>query len=947
MNDGRQSAKAMSLYKKSAFLRDNNDGKNVFLLTATPLTNSPLEYYNMLQHIASDELKRFGINSIDGFIKEFADIEEGIKYDWTKNKAGWGKILVGFKNLRALQDLFFKYTDLQNDPKAINLEKPEPLNVPNVIKSDKSQTAVLKEISEEIERYRATEKEEREIKYPGQNFLTFYSQMRTASLDLELFDPEAYKDWRNPKLEKLAENAKAVYEKSGGGQVVFCDRIFDSEARFNLHDKIKSYLVEKGFSEHEIVLINGFTKSGGKRSDGAIEKDVSKAISGYNAGKYKIIIGTTACIGEGVNLQKNSSAVHHFDIPFRPSDFTQRNGRVDRQGNEQKKVALHSYLATGTIDNYSAALVQNKANWIDILLRTKSNTFTNPNDENSVDMNALLLSLTEEWGDKNKADALREELKRQKEEAEHEAWNKKLNSNLKSLSLMRCSIQSVKNKDGADYKNRIDKIRNLERALKDNPLFAKHELLGNLEPFLYNTKTGLVIRKGDFLVIRGMEIVTGFDFKKQTFTTMAAPDGGDANKYDISKVTMMENEKTEWRFRPGNSIKYHFENPPPEQKSVLRLLNDCTAFYSYHDKNVVRDYYKTHLACFTGYRSDEVLSPLVFSVDANGKLNIGHSYNYDDVKNALNPFDASDKEKILKASAAGIETFYASAETLFDFTKNYLPEISEKLIPYLKDFGIDAAAAPAEIEQQKIINYGSGENISFKEYEMEIQSAIESATDKEAAPAQRLKVLLEDAVENDRVPWEKELSAADAAAPFDYETGRAFSCANLIAASLHMAQSGSKDPRYLSEEKTRNSGLKADDKAVPLYAAYRIAAKNGSYLSRTVKYYNVKDIAGIPEFRKPKAANENLPPITPERAASPLEQIKGNMAGFIAALSSGRAFSPQSERVRPEDYRAFGGGSINDVFSTINSAAGKAAGMVNDKKENQLEFYRQAAGLEK
>jgi ERCC4-related helicase len=122
-----------------------------------------------------------------------------------------------------------------------------------------------------------------------------------------------------------------------------------------MHRKIKKSLVEVGFKESEIVIVNGFTKSGGAQSDSQIEKEVSGAVEKFNNGTYKVLIGSTACIGEGLNLQENSAALHHFDIPFRPSDFIQRNGRIDRQGNNQNAVDLHTYMSAGTIDNYSVS----------------------------------------------------------------------------------------------------------------------------------------------------------------------------------------------------------------------------------------------------------------------------------------------------------------------------------------------------------------------------------------------------------------------------------------------------------------------------------------------------------------------------------------------------------------------------------------------------------------
>ena len=183
--------------------------------------------------------------------------------------------------------MFFKYTDLQNDPTKIGLKKPKANNHPNVIPMQSDQTGVLKGLSEELEEFKNMTKEERAKS--GQNYLTFYSRMRTASLDLELYDPKNYKGWKNEKLETLARNAAESFKATGGGQVVFCDRVVSGDGSFNLHDKIKKSLIDHGFKESEIVVVNGVTKAGGKKSDEAIGREVSAAIDGYNQGKYKVI----------------------------------------------------------------------------------------------------------------------------------------------------------------------------------------------------------------------------------------------------------------------------------------------------------------------------------------------------------------------------------------------------------------------------------------------------------------------------------------------------------------------------------------------------------------------------------------------------------------------------------------------------------------------------------
>jgi predicted RNA methylase len=687
LNDGRQSAKAMSLYKKSEHIREQNNGKNVFLLTATPLTNSPLEYYNMMQYIAPEELKSMGVSTIDGFIHEFADIKTGWLYDWGSGQAKQGRILTGFKNLPTLQDLFFTYTDLQNNPDAVGIEKPLSENQPHVIPADKKQADAVKEISAELERYKSLKKaEEREAEFPGQNFLTFYTRMRTASLDLELYDPGSHKGWKNPKLADLSQNVFEINRNTGAGQVIFCDRVFSSDASFNIHEKIKDELVSQGFKDKEIVVVNGFTKSGGAKSDSAVEKEVSKAIEDFNSGKYKVIVGSTACIGEGVNLQKNSSAVHHFDIPFRPSDFIQRNGRVDRQGNSQEKVGLHTYLAAGTIDNYSVNLVQRKANWIDQLLRTKSQVFTNPNDENSIDADELLLALTEEWGDKKAAAERRAEIERQKQEKILEAQALQMKGHLKKLSLVRGAIQPLEGKEHTkEYKKLSGQMANIEAALKNNPAFNRHDILDGKEAFLYNADTGNIFRKDDILVKQnGRYTVAGFNFKKQELVLSPIESDEEIKERKTQQIVYGRRYTPEYTMEKVSSLKspdsgyysallYHLEKPSKAEREVVRLAGS-TEFYNLPE-GVKEKNYQMHVDINEGY--GRKFHPVVFFRNSDNSLEIQSAYCLPDDITVINPFSNEGKKTILDGIENGIRYSKYEKTNIVECLEATLPDFAK------------------------------------------------------------------------------------------------------------------------------------------------------------------------------------------------------------------------------------------------------------------------------
>jgi predicted RNA methylase len=689
LNDGRQSAKAMSLFKKAAFIRQQNNGKNVYLFTATPLTNSPLEYYNMLMYIAPEELERFSILTIDNFIRNFADIRESETYDWRNGQTARKKILAGFYNIRTLQDIFFKYTDYQNDPKSINLDKPDPVHNPHIIAKDPLQAETVKSVSQDLETFAAMDAAKREEFYPRQNYLTFYTKLRTASLDVELYDPRKFSGWRNPKLDALAKDAWNMFQKTGAGQLIFCDRVFSSDYSFNIHDKIASYLVNEGFDESQIAVVNGFTKSGAELSDEKAQKQTSQTVADFNAGKYKIIIGTTGCIGEGLNLQENSCAIHHFDIPFRPSDFIQRNGRVDRQGNNQDKVHINSYMASGTIDNYSVNLVQNKANWIDELLKSKTNVFVNKDDESSIDPNELLLALSEEWGDADKAAALREKIKRTAEEAAQKEKDARLKSSITSLSKLRAPLYNYRgDKTSFAYRQRVERINNIERALLANPSFIHKEIIGAKKPFLYSEKYDRVIMEGDYYhCYSGHNAVSSINQKSLSFNIRPLFKTNDA-EYEIS-------------LRDFNPDNYVFVHSPDKNFFEAVASIDKIDFYSLEDKNIKERFYFDHL---NGY-SDHEPVPLILFDGENITIGYTDAITYAEKREALNPFSAASIEKIKSAATITFnpdDSKYANA-VIMNKMKDFTPDVFEAVADKLP------CAPPAYDRVVAITNYASPE----------------------------------------------------------------------------------------------------------------------------------------------------------------------------------------------------------------------------------------------
>lgn len=643
MKDGKRSDRALSNFKKNEYIRRLNDGKYVFMATATPITNNPLEYYNMMMHIAPEELKRKGIYSIDDFINEFCDTGNGEIYDWKTGGISEGLILKGFKQVQELQDLFFSFTDFQPDPAKAGIEWPEDLYHSHVVEKDPVQAQGMAKLYEDIQEWikdsqslKNSDKEEERKEYlrkwGNANYLTFYMKMRTASLDLELLRPNKYKDWCNPKLTTLANEAWDIFNKTGAGQVVFCDRVLSGDKSFKMHEKIKGALVSVGFKENDIVIVNGMTKGGNPQSENILEGVIQSAIKNFNKGIYKIVIGTTETLGEGVNLQSNSAATHNLDIPFRPADLIQRNGRTHRQGNQQKKVKINNYMAAGTIDNYSVSLVQNKANWIDEMLSTKSNVFVNKGDPSFIDVDGLLLALTEEFGGENAVERLKEEIAEKKADAKKALNLKKIERWIGQYSIVKSSLKNARRNDSPQFQARLRKLAELEDALENNPEFKDHDLLGDSGvEFIFDKVRRCIIRLGGYYYRNdGLYQVCKIDFKKGSVFIEKTS----TRKDDEEKII----EVREWEYR-SYGLKEAPELKTSKQIKQAKSLYDLKLF-----KRQNIEFQRENFNRFLKYYSNEL--DLV-EVTEEGKYEESSKYDYGENLNFLIPW--LDQDKLMEA----------------------------------------------------------------------------------------------------------------------------------------------------------------------------------------------------------------------------------------------------------------------------------------------------------
>ena len=333
------SNRAQDTFFKSRALREANGGKGVFMLTATPTKNSPLEIYSMLSHIAPEAFERMGIKNGEEFLDRFCEFKEDNIYG-VNGKMEEALVTAGFKNLGELRDVMRRYID-RKTAEDVGLNIPMADNREHFVDMTDAQEAVYQDLR------KAAEEASRGDAEGSAHIFSIMDKMGKASMDLTLLG-EA--DGRSPKVEAAA--AEAAKNVADGGQIIFADQIA-------MHDKIAAALVKAGIPKNKIGIINAKVAA-----SSAARQKIS---DDFNAGKLSVVIGNTATMGEGMDLQKGTSDIHHLDLPWEPASVQQRNGRGRRQGNKNAAIRIHSYVAKRSFDLYRWQTIAAKRDWQDML----------------------------------------------------------------------------------------------------------------------------------------------------------------------------------------------------------------------------------------------------------------------------------------------------------------------------------------------------------------------------------------------------------------------------------------------------------------------------------------------------------------------------------------------------------------------------------------------------
>ena len=354
-----EAQKSSDLYMKCRYLDEITGGKGIVFATGTPISNSMTEMYTMQRYLQNDALKEKGLSHFDAWASTFGEtittIElapEGTGY---RAKTRFAK----FYNLPELISMFREVADVQTAD-MLKLPVPEVHYHNEAMKPSDFQKDMVASFADRAEKVRngmvdATE----------DNMLKITNDGRKLALDQRLQD-SMLPDDPTSKVNVCVENIYRIWsetQEKRSSQLVFCDLSTPhDDGKFNVYDDVKRKLIELGIPENEIAYIH----------DANTETRKAELFGNVRAGKVRILLGSTAKMGAGTNVQKLLVAEHHLDIPWRPSDIEQREGRILRQGNENPKVDIYRYVTENTFDSYMWQTIENKQKFIGQIMTSKS-----------------------------------------------------------------------------------------------------------------------------------------------------------------------------------------------------------------------------------------------------------------------------------------------------------------------------------------------------------------------------------------------------------------------------------------------------------------------------------------------------------------------------------------------------------------------------------------------
>ena len=350
---GSGSKRCQDMMDKVHMVQKKNDGKGVVFATGTPITNSITDAYIMQQYLQSGELAMLDLQSFDAWIGMFAERSTEFEIDVDTSSYRLATRFAKFHNLPELTSLLSSIADFHRVDESAGIPMHDGYNDALVSKTS-AFAAYLDNISQ-----RADDVRQGRVSRKDDNMLKITTDGRKAALDLRLVDQTATFTYQS-KVARCTENVADIYFKytqNKSTQLIFCDTSTPKNG-FNIYDELKTGLVNLGIPEKQIAYIH----------EAETEAKRAQLFMKVRNGDIRILIGSTFKLGLGVNIQDRLIALHHIDVPWRPADMTQREGRILRQGNTNTNVYIYRYITEGSFDAYSWQLLETKQRFISDLL---------------------------------------------------------------------------------------------------------------------------------------------------------------------------------------------------------------------------------------------------------------------------------------------------------------------------------------------------------------------------------------------------------------------------------------------------------------------------------------------------------------------------------------------------------------------------------------------------
>ena len=354
-----EAQKSSDMFGKCRYLDEITGGRGVVFATGTPVSNSMTELYTVMRYLQYSTLQQKKLTHFDCWASTFGETTTAIELAPEGTGYRARTRFAKFFNLPELMSMFKEVADIKTSDQ-LHLPVPEAKFETVVAKPSEIQKEMVQELSK-----RAAEIHSGAVDASVDNMLCVTNDGRKIGLDVRLMNPMLPDD-PNSKLNVCVQNVLKIWEDGKElklTQLLFCDLSTPkNDGNFNVYDDIRKKLIAAGVPENEIEFIH----------NADTEAKKAALFSKVRSGDVRVLLGSTAKMGAGTNVQSRLVAVHHLDVGWKPSDMTQRNGRIIRQGNMNKEVKVFNYVTEGTFDAYLWQTLENKQRFISQIMTSKS-----------------------------------------------------------------------------------------------------------------------------------------------------------------------------------------------------------------------------------------------------------------------------------------------------------------------------------------------------------------------------------------------------------------------------------------------------------------------------------------------------------------------------------------------------------------------------------------------